>query len=117
MSVCDGCENLIGGECRVFVGTPIPGADGSPCRAKGWVWRDPDAPPPVRRIEWVRPNPAAITAARKRRGLSGQEVSRRAGLPPMAVRDMENGRTTRTRLERLVAIARVLGVGEEELVG
>lgn len=57
-----------------------------------------------------------IAEARKRSGLNQSELARRLGIRPQSVQQWEKGTAT-PKLDRLTAIAQVLGVSLESLTG
>ena len=53
---------------------------------------------------------------RIKRGISQNELARRAGVKQSVISYIENGRTKHPRIDTLTAIAAVLGVSVEKLV-
>ena len=60
-------------------------------------------------------NPAALRAARLKRGLSQSEVGRRAGISQPAISDHEHGKKSPS-VPTLFALAKLYGVSVESLV-
>ena len=52
----------------------------------------------------------------KKRGISQNELARRAGVKQSVISYIENGRTKHPRIDTLTAIAAVLGVSVDTLV-
>ena len=57
-----------------------------------------------------------IRELRKKRGISQNELARRAGVKQSVISYIENGRTKHPRIDTLTAIAAVLGVSVDTLV-
>ena len=57
-----------------------------------------------------------ILELRKKRGISQNELARRAGVKQSVISYIENGRTKHPRIDTLTAIAAVLGVSVDTLV-
>jgi DNA-binding XRE family transcriptional regulator len=116
--MCNDCPNLAEGECRVFVGKPIPNADGSPCRAKGWVWDE--KPPRPRHPRGTKllfaPNRERLRELRTAAGLSQNKLCTLAHICTKGYGRIEDGRQPHIRWQTAEAIARVLGVEPERLV-
>ena len=53
---------------------------------------------------------------RIKRGISQNELARRAGVKQSVISYIENGRTKHPRIDTLTALAEVLGVSVEKLV-
>lgn len=111
---CNGCENLIEGECRVFV-TPILNADGD-CRARGWVWLN-GWEQQAHDDHRVVIDPSKLTALREAAGLSAYRLAVLASLNKKDVRLIEMGRRAYTTGKVAERLAEALGVGMEELTG
>lgn len=58
-----------------------------------------------------------IRAARKRKGMTQEELGRRIGVAKQTIQKYENGIVTNIPVERLRAIATVLNVSATELMG
>lgn len=58
-----------------------------------------------------------LRAFRDERGLSAAELSRKAGLNPRAVTDIEDGRALSPKLATVFALARALNVDAGEMIG
>ncbi len=119
MSVCEGCENLVEGECRVFDGPPIPGADGSPCRARGWVWLNGNEEKEARPKEPRRTvlSPERVKARREALGLSQNQLAKLSGHQQKDIGLIEAGKKTYCTRRMVEDLTRVLGCREEELTG